>query len=262
MKNQKEKFFCFTVDDNIRFLKELTQSDAKSIFEHPYMAMYRRLHEQYDLKVQLNLFYEAGDFDLSQMSDRFQEEWKQNARWLKLSFHSRRENSRPYLSSGYDEVFCDCGAVHREILRFASADSLARTTTIHYCVATEEGISALRDQGVEGLLGLYGTTDTPRNSYQTSAEDGERIRRGRIVKADGIAYAGIDLILNAIPKDEIVQKIESLFDRDLIKVMIHEQYFYPDYHRYQPDFEEKLEIAFECLVHGGYQSSFFENMVF
>mgnify|MGYP003302016309 CR=1 FL=1 len=30
------KCFCFTVDDNIRFLKELTENPADSIFAHPY----------------------------------------------------------------------------------------------------------------------------------------------------------------------------------------------------------------------------------
>ena len=43
--------FCFTVDDNIRFLKEITENRYQSIFDHPYLAMYRRLHEEFDLKV-------------------------------------------------------------------------------------------------------------------------------------------------------------------------------------------------------------------
>lgn len=261
MSVQNQKKFCFTVDDNIRFLKELTQSGAKSLFDHPYMKMYRRLHERFGLKVQLNLFYEVENFDLSQMSDRFREEWKENADWLKTSFHSKLENARPYFASGYDEVFRDCGVVHREILRFASSDSLAKTTTVHYCVATQEGLSALRDQGVEGLLGLYGTSDAPRNSHQTSSENGVRIRLGETITEEGISYAGIDLILNDVPKEEIVERIRPLLDRGLIKVMIHEQYFYSDYHRYQPDFEEKLETAFEYLVKHGYQSVFFEDVL-
>ncbi len=45
--------FCFTVDDNIRFLKELTRNRYNSIFDHPYLAMYKRLHEEFGLKIQL-----------------------------------------------------------------------------------------------------------------------------------------------------------------------------------------------------------------
>ena len=50
------KCFCFTVDDNIRFLKELTENPVDSIFAHPYLAMYQRLHVKFDLKVQLKEF--------------------------------------------------------------------------------------------------------------------------------------------------------------------------------------------------------------
>ena len=75
--------FIFTVDDNIRFLKEINEREYESIFEHPYLAMYRRLHEKYGLKVQLNLFYEMEGFDLSRMTTRYKDEWKENADWLK-----------------------------------------------------------------------------------------------------------------------------------------------------------------------------------
>ena len=82
------KLFCFTIDDNIRFLKEIMVQSMSSIFDHPYMAMLRRLHEKFDLKIQLNMFYRMDGFDLSQMSDRYSEEWASAADWLKLSFHS------------------------------------------------------------------------------------------------------------------------------------------------------------------------------
>ena len=112
------KQFCFTIDDNIRFIKELSESGAESLFDHPYPALLRRLHERFGIKIQLNLFYRMEGFDLSKASDRFKDEWQANADWLKLSFHSELENVRPYENSGYDEVYNDCRAVHDEILRF------------------------------------------------------------------------------------------------------------------------------------------------
>ena len=79
-------FYRFSVDDNIRFLKEITENHYSSIFDHPYLSMYKRLHEEFDLEVQLNLFYRMPDFELSQMSDAYRCEWEENAHWLKLSF--------------------------------------------------------------------------------------------------------------------------------------------------------------------------------
>ena len=156
------KHFCFTVDDNIRFLKEITEKNCKSIFEHPYLAMYKRLHEEFGLKVQLNLFYRMEGFELSQMTSVYSSEWEENSHWLKMSFHSDFENEKPYEFSGYDEVYQDCNQVNAEIIRFASPAALAKTTTIHYCLATEEGLQALVEQKVLGLLGLFGNQEKPR----------------------------------------------------------------------------------------------------
>lgn len=255
------KNFCFTVDDNIRFLKELNESSCTSIFEHPYLGMYRHLHERYGLKIQLNLFYEMNAFDLSQMTDRYREEWLCNADWLKLSFHSRMENVKPYQASDYKEVFEDCERVHSEILRFASLPSLAKTTTLHYCLATNEGLLALKDNGVCGLLGLYGTNTKPRSSYQSTALESNALRNGEVVSKQHILYAGIDIILNCHTGEKILRRLQELSDRNLIKVMIHEQYFYSDYPQYQPDFEEKLQATFEFFRENGYNSIFFEELL-
>lgn len=248
--------FCFTVDDNIRVFKEINEGQFASIFDHPYLAMYRRLHEKHGLCVQLNLFYRWGEFDLSQMTDRYREEWRQNADWLKLSFHSQLENVRPYEHSGYDEVFADCGDVQREILRFATPENLGKTTTVHYCEATEEGLRALADQGVKGLLGLYSNT---RHSYQNSPEDCRRMMDGEMVLDSGMVYAAIDIVLNNFRKAEILEQLQNLVGRKQIRVMIHEQFFYPDYSRHQSDFEQKLDATFTFLRENGYESDFFES---
>lgn len=258
----KSKSFIFTVDDNIRFLKELNDSECQSIFEHPYLAMYKRLHKRFGLKVQLNLFYEMDGFDLSMMTKRYKDEWRQNSDWLKMSFHSKRENVKPYENSGYKEVFFDMLAVKGAICDFASWENSANTTTIHYCLLTPEGVEAVTDTLCLGLLGLYGTEEEPRTSYQTEEENAVRIRRGETVDVPFMCYAGIDIVLNMYSAEEILKKLDMFIGRDLIKVMIHEQYFYPDYKRYQPDFEEKLEKTFEKLTDNGYESVFFEETLY
>lgn len=255
------KTFCFTVDDNIRCLKEITEKGCKSIFEHPYLAMYKRLHEEFDLKVQLNLFYRTEGFDLSSMTSSLYSEWKKNADWLKLSFHSDHENVKPYEFSEYDEVFGDCKSVNDQILRFASPDALAETTTIHFCLATSDGLKALAHNRVLGLLGLYGTEDDPRVSYGVDGEDAVKLREGETVKSGGITYGAIDIVLNCFSKEEILSNLKALTHRDSIRVMIHEQYFYSDYKFYQPDFEDKLRATFTYLTDGGYKSCHFQDLI-
>lgn len=257
-----KKRFCFTVDDNVRFLKELTRTDTNSLFDHPYLQVFQRLHEGLGIKVQFNLFYEDKDFDLSIMTDKYRDEWQKNADWIKLSFHSKLENVKPYEFSGFDEVNADCSAVHREILRFAGKDSLATSTTIHFCLATPEGLAAMRANGVTALLGLFGTPQDPRTSYTVSLADAERVRQGAAITLDGITYRGIDLVLNLFEPSEIAQRLTELIreGREQINVMIHEQYFYPDYKAYQPNFEEKLSTALSILTENGYQSRLLEEL--
>lgn len=223
--------------------------------------MYRRLHDEFDLKVQLNLFYRTDGFDLSMMSDDYSDEWRRNSDWLKLSFHSELENVMPYGESSYDEVFDDCRRVNDEIRRFSSPSSLASTTTVHYCSLTEGGLRALEDNGVIGLLGLFGTVDEPRTSYGIAEGDADRIRKGEILKIGNISFAPIEVVLNKFGRDEIIERLMNIRNRDFLSVMIHEQYFYEDYERYQPDFEEKLNRAFSHLKESGYESSFFEGVI-
>ncbi len=255
------KTFCFTVDDNIRFLKEITESNYQSIFEHPYLAMYKRLHDEFNLKVQLNLFYRMTDFELSQMSSKFYSQWEENSDWLKLSFHSELENAYPYEFSGYDEVYQHCKKVNDQIIRFASPKSLAKTTTIHCCRTTEDGLKALADNRVIGLLGLFGNKQAPRTSYNIEENQAIKIRNGETVKIGGMNFASIDIVLNCFSQEDILTQLNELKERECIRVMIHEQYFYADYKRYQPDFEEKLVATFSFLKSHGYKSSYFEDLI-
>ena len=255
------KTFCFTIDDNIRFLKELTAQKPGSMFDHPYLAMLRRLHERFDLKIQPNLFYRMEGFALSQMKDSYADEWDAAASWLKLSFHSELENPRPYLNSDYEEVFADCHGVHKEILRFAGLKSLGKTTTVHCCQTTPEGVTALFDNGVRGLLGLYGNEESPRTSYSLPESIAAELRNGKIENLDGMTHGAIDMIINTVKLENISANLTELFSRESLRVMIHEQYFYEDYIRYQPDFEEKLVLVFSLLREQGYQSCFFEEQV-
>ena len=252
------KRLIFTVDDNIRFLKEINEGAMKSIFDHPYPAMYKRLNEKFGLKVQLNLFYKMDGFDLSMMSDRYKEEWKKESDWLKLSFHSLYENTSPYESSGYDEVFSDASNVHSEILRFASKKSLAATTTIHYCRLTEDGLRAMKDAGVKGLLGLYDN----RSSYDSTYEECERLSRGEAIQRGGMTYMAIDSILNNLSDASECEAVARSFsDRDTVKLMIHEQYFYPDYVRYLHDFEQRIEAPVGLLCDCGFTPVHFEDVI-
>ena len=118
-------------------------------------------------------------------------------------------------------------------------------------------MKALSDNNVTGLLGLFGSS----SSYGIGEEDAEKLRKGEIIKLGKISYAAIDIVLNNFSKEDILAKIKKLTNRNNINVMIHEQYFYPDYGWYQPDFEEKIASAFSLLTQNVYKSCFLEELL-
>jgi hypothetical protein len=67
--------------------------------------------------------------------------------------------------------------------------------------------------------------------------------------------------LNQFSAEDILLRLARNTERSLVKVMIHEQYFYPDYPRYQADFEEKLSSTFAFLCENGFASAFFEESI-
>ena len=67
---------------------------------------------------------------------------------------------------------------------------------------------------------------------------------GEMVLDSGMVYAAIDIVLNNFRKAEILEQLQNLVGRKQIRVMIHEQFFYPDYSRHQSDFEQKLDATF------------------
>ncbi len=249
-------FYRFSVDDNIRFLQELTEGEYSSVFEHPYLKMYKRLHEKYGTKFQLNLFYTTNGFDLSMMTDKYKKEWQENADWLRFSFHSRADAPPfPYKDSDYDEVYRDCQDVHREVRRFAGEECLSYFITVHYCQASPEAIRALSDCGIKGMVGLFKDAECYGRKFDstnmTFEYDSEM----------GMYLFCNDIILNLYP----LSMVEELLSRDdhkqFTEVMIHEQYYYPDYFAHIPDFEKILEATIRYLTEKGRRSIWLEELV-
>ena len=266
-----ENGFRLSVDDNILFLADLTaHPEYQSIFDNPYLAVYKEAHDETGACVHLNLFYETGDlsafsrprpyFNLSMMTDRFRDEWRANSDWLRLSFHSRREfPGFPYTVPEPEKIAEDCALVHGEIVRFAGEETLSKTTTIHFGACPPENVRAVREVGVRCLMGLFEVSASGRASisYFYPPELVRHIgeRDFWIDTEEQMAYGRIDLILNTIPPSELAARLQQVGDSagrsGFFEFMIHEQYFYEDYCAYIPAFREMvLEACRFARDHG------------
>lgn len=249
-------FYRFSVDDNIRFLEDLAKGEYASVFDHPYLKMYKGLHEKYGTKVQLNLFYTMNGFDLSMMTDKYKDEWIKNSDWLRFSFHSRSDAPPfPYRDSDYDEVYEDCRAVHREIRRFAGEECLSYFITVHYCQASPEAIRALRDCGIKGMVGLFKEAEC----YGRALDGANMVH----VYDDELKMHLFcnDIILNLYSLSTVEEQLSQNDHKEFTEVMIHEQYYYSDYFAHMPDFEKILDATMKYLTDKGRKSVWLEELV-
>ncbi len=258
-------YYRFSIDDNIRFLQDLTHMRCASLFDHPFLAMLQSLHDELGAKIHLNLFYQTDGFCLAQMPDCYRAQWEDAADWLRLSFHSRAEDPpSPYAVADAQTLRRDCQQVQQEIVRFAGRASLSPYTTVHYVAATREGVLALRECGVKGLVGLFGTGDAVERSYHLPLSACRYLKTHSFFHdADTqLDFIRNDLILNLFPLEEIPSLLEQKQQQTFMEIMIHEQYFYPDYAAYQPDYAEKVRCALSWLTAHGYQACFLEELPF
>ncbi len=255
-----------SIDDNIWFLRDIARKRYDSIFDNPFMAFWREMHRKYGAKVHFNIYYETEGFDLSQMPDRYKDEWRRNADWIRLSFHARANDpDRPYLEAPAEQVIRDYRRVTAEILRFAGKEVLGPVTTIHWGEATREACQALRKEGIRVLAGYFefDPRGRPRVSYYLP-EERVRYLSGRDYWKDtqlDLLFVRHDIVLNSFTPPQILERLERIgadpHQAEVMELMIHEQYFYPDYRAYEPDYKQRVETAIRWATERGYRPAFF-----
>ena len=264
--------YRFSLDDNIWFLKDINANSRKykSVFENPYLGFLKQVNVTYGTKVHLNIYYQTDGFNLSQMTDKYRNEWRENADWLRLSFHAlQNDPDKPYLNAGYDEVKKDCVLVKEQIVRFAGEELMGPVTTLHWGEANINGCRALHDCGYTALTGYFNLEEgKPVVSYYMDIDQTEHISKRSIWcdTKEGIIFKKIHLVINSYQIDEIIPLLDQIKKDPVasafIDLMIHEQYFHESYVAYQPDYREKVMIAIKWADDNGYKPSFLTDCIF
>jgi hypothetical protein len=264
--------YRLSIDDNIWFLRDINQNSARytSIFENEYLGFLKQVHDTYGTKIHLNLFYETDGFNLSQLTDKYKPEWTANADWLRLSFHARGEfPDMPYRTAGYQQVAEDCELVKNEIRRFAGKAVMGPVTTLHWGEATVEGSRALRDAGYVGQLGYFNVDDDLFPvSYYLTVEQRRQLKK-RFVWHDtqeGITFIRSSIVIDKKELPDIVPHLDNYANLPsglppYVDFLVHEQYFYPFYEAYQPDFRDRILTCVQWATGKGYTPAFLGDCI-
>lgn len=265
------KRFRFSIDDNIEFLKDLGlhPADYASLFDHWYLAFWRSMHEEFGTKVHINIYYQTDGFDLTQMPDRWKEEWQANASWLHLSFHALQDKpDRIYRHAKYAQVAHDYDLVCGHIRRFAGNEVIGNTTTVHWAECPKDAVVALRDRGIERLIALFDVQGYDGRCTTGYYLPGEQCaycdtRGAWYDRETDLTFIRCTCVVNAYPVERIVPFLDARtatpHTSEMVELLIHEQYFRKELSYYQPDVQEKVRAALRWVTERGYEPVFWSD---
>lgn len=265
--------YRFQVDDNSFFTRDIHEKNYKSLFDSPYLGMFRDFRKKYGVKVVLNLFYSTPkeDFNLSQLSDKYKSEWQDNAHWLKLAFHARNEfPGHPFLSRTPQQLREDIELIEGQIKRFAGDKAYTRTALLHFGTIRPASLAVLIEKGWRTLSGscwpLRGQQGNVHIAQYQVPEHAIRYvdEHDAWYNFDnGLLFSKIDLCCNRTPLKDTLPTLQQAYDnpntREVMDLATHEQYFWPFYKNYMPDHAQRLDCAFRFVSERGYKAVFPEE---
>lgn len=242
--------YNFFIDDNVFFFHDLHRRLPASVFDNHYLAGLREAHRRFGTKFTLNTFYRnwhAPEFDISLLTDRYRSEFEKNSDWLKLAFHGYCEfPERPY-SEAFPEKFVEHYEAWRgEIVRIAGEKTIFPPVIFHYFDAAPEPRRYLRERGMK----FYTVRDGDGIVYNPEFDQYE---------------IPLDIFLNRLRgniagiRDALEKKISS--GRQKLLIGSHEQYAFPYYERYIPEYFDGLFAACELMYRHKYEPEYFNAIV-
>lgn len=257
-----DKVFHCALDDTIDILEEINKKadTLKSIFEVEVLALLKQFHDQYGATFSLYLFYELLDgFCLTQMTDKFKDEWQANSDWLKLSFHSRtrlpinvdyRVDYYLYFDKDYETAKKDFMDIKREILRFAGEEVWDNYPRTHFWSGNKETVKAWRDCGVGGLFFSY-------PGYPAMYFNDEELKQ--MWEKDfwydrelDMLYIATNLKAPCMTVADVEKDLSMVNDRKIAEI------FADDYN--VVELKEQMETAIKWAVQNGYKPVFYESI--
>jgi hypothetical protein len=252
-----DRVYHCALDDTIDVLEEINEraDQIQSIFDVEVMAQIKVFHEQYGAKFSLYLFYEKmGGFNLSQMTDKFIDEWQSNSDWLRLSFHSKTKHPKIteyylYDERDYQTAKNDFEMIKKEILRFAGEKSWDNYPRTHFWSGNRETVRAWRDCGVDGMFFSY-------PGFSALYFDDEQLKA--LWEKDywfdpdtQMLFIATNVKLPCMTVDEVVKDLATLGNRKIIEI------FADDYNLIE--LKEHMETAIRWAVENGYRPAFYDE---
>ncbi|MCH5275271.1 MAG: glycosyltransferase [Lachnospiraceae bacterium] len=236
-----------SIDDATLIFQDIYLEEYESIFNNPIMGRLKELHDQYEIRVTLYVYYRVGGFSLWDMPLDYRSEFEENADWLKIGFHSDTEVFTELQEASLEDFIEAYTQVQDAIEEFAGENSLTGVLRLHYWYATEDMVKYLHTQGVEGLL----CCDRGEPSYDLTEEETEQLYASRdgILEKNEVTYYATDIRLEST---ENVGTVLEEHKKDRIIVLFTHAWCFMEN-------GDKLEEVVSALYESGYSFDWLES---
>lgn len=249
------KFCHFSFDDVQYCMMDLQTNEGTytSIFDNPFFAMLKEIHENYGAVFSLYLFLDNSMSGISGYPTSFTSEFSSNSDWLKFGLH---QGSTNYESTTAQTALSDYETFTQNIINICgSANSIDRCPRLANFKGNINSILAMRDTdgGIVGLLSAYDDRDSYYLDSDTSAylfKNGKyidyehQITFYRTIKTFEVANPNIELpILNSL----------SGYNRNSYAIMMmHEYAIYGSDYTLVTSMKDRIIYACNWVNENGY----------
>ena len=187
--NSPNKIVQISFDDVYLCIKDLKDTlRYTSVFQQPFLKSLKELHDVYGAVFSLYVYEKADNFVITEVPDKFRNEFIENSEWLKFGYHAIEPRfDKKEQSLEFERSFLN---VRKSILHWAGKSSLAPCLRLHYYFADDNMIAILKKYRVYHLLGA---DDEGRISYNLNRLQSDSLYALRAYIYDSIYYHKTDI---------------------------------------------------------------------
>ncbi len=203
-KTADTKYMHLSIDDNVFCFEDLAKNDYDSLFDQPYFGKLKELHDEYGAVVSLYTYNKT----LEKVSDKYAEEFKANASWLKVGLHANEHlgmNLNEYVNIEMAYVTSEDATgfwndFTQNVNRVCgSLDSLDKMPRLEYYCGPLDYVKGLRD-AENGALGFLVRGDGVTNYMYYDESVATQIKTDNYVedKDNKLTLVGTDLTIESL----------------------------------------------------------------
>ena len=256
----KAKFAHLSFDDVQYCMEDITANanSYDSIFDNPFFALLKTLHDTYGTVVSLYLFIS----NIANYTAKFASEFADNADWLKFGLHQGADN---YASTTAQTALTDYNTFTSNIVRIAgTVDVIDRCPRLGNFAGNSDSMLAMRDADA-GIIGLLSAYDTRDSYYLSSADSAYVYKHGRLYDTvNRLTFFRSLMAMEATAPSStlpVLRTLAGVNGSDYAVMMMHEYGVYDSEYTIVTANKDRLEYACNWAVQNGYTWDFPMNRI-